>query len=118
MATRVGKYKISKRESALNLTDGGTISGDLVVQGSTTLNGNVAIGDAISDTVGFFGKTAVARTALIVSGTGGADVGTGLTAGPINDSTGGNTNTIVSGSAFRELVIALSKTGIISSSLG
>ena len=29
MATRVGKYKISKRESALNLTDGGTVTGNI-----------------------------------------------------------------------------------------
>ena len=29
MATRIGKYKISKRESALNLTDGGTVEGSV-----------------------------------------------------------------------------------------
>ena len=34
MATRVGKYKITKRESALNLTDGGTINGSLRVTGA------------------------------------------------------------------------------------
>ena len=30
MATRVGKYKITKKESELNLTDGGTTSGTLL----------------------------------------------------------------------------------------
>ena len=34
MATRVGKYKISKRESALNLTDGGTVTGNLTITGA------------------------------------------------------------------------------------
>ena len=33
MASRVGKYKVSKKESALNLTDGGDINGDLVING-------------------------------------------------------------------------------------
>ena len=35
MAKRVGKYKISSKESALNLTDGGTIDGDLFILGLT-----------------------------------------------------------------------------------
>ena len=39
MATRVGKYKITKRESALNLTDGGTVTGNLTVTGDVTLSG-------------------------------------------------------------------------------
>ena len=39
MATRVGKYKITKRESALNLTDGGTVTGNL------TLTGNIVVGN-------------------------------------------------------------------------
>ena len=34
MATRVGKYKVSKRESALSLEDGGTIAGSLTVTGA------------------------------------------------------------------------------------
>ena len=36
MAKRVGKYKITKRESALNLTDGGTASGTITVSSSAT----------------------------------------------------------------------------------
>jgi hypothetical protein len=34
MATRVGKYKMSKRDSALSLEDGGTIAGSLTVTGA------------------------------------------------------------------------------------
>ena len=45
MAKRVGKYKITKRESALNLTDGGT------VEGSLTLNGNLIGGTNAADNV-------------------------------------------------------------------
>ena len=36
MAKRVGKYKISKRESALNLTDGGSVNGNLNINGRLT----------------------------------------------------------------------------------
>ena len=40
MANRVGKYKLSKKESALSLADGGTVTGDLVVTGDKiTLSG-------------------------------------------------------------------------------
>jgi len=31
MAKRIGKYKVSKKESALSLADGGTVTGNLVV---------------------------------------------------------------------------------------
>ena len=44
MAKRVGKYKITKRESALNLTDGGTVSGNLTVTGTVVLSGVAAGG--------------------------------------------------------------------------
>jgi hypothetical protein len=108
MANRVGKYKISKRESALNLTDGGTVQGDLTVDGATTLNGNVAIGDAATDTVGFFGKTAVVRP--IVSSS--VVVGGGIDNLVLDFASG------VSGSQFNELVTQLTNIGIISSSLG
>ena len=40
MANRVGKYKLSKKESALSLADGGTINGDVVITGDLiTLSG-------------------------------------------------------------------------------
>ena len=38
MGKRVGKYKISARESTLNLTDGGTVSGNLTVTGNVILD--------------------------------------------------------------------------------
>ena len=45
MASRVGKYKLSKRDSALSLTDGGTIRGDLVFTGlsSQTATSSLAV---------------------------------------------------------------------------
>ena len=39
MATRIGKYKISKRESQLSLADGGTVEGNITVTGGVTLSG-------------------------------------------------------------------------------
>ena len=47
MAKRVGKYKITKKESALNLTDGGTVEGTLSVTGAVTLSG---LSDGAGDT--------------------------------------------------------------------
>ena len=91
MANRVGKYKLSKKESELSLADGGTI------------NGNVSIGNSTS-TVGFFGQTKVALGSLIVSGA--------LSSGGYNSAS----NYELTGSGGSELVQALSKIGIISSS--
>ena len=39
MAQWVGKYKISKRESQLSLSDGGTVEGNITVTGGVTLSG-------------------------------------------------------------------------------
>ena len=41
----------------------------LTASGATTLNGNVAIGDAAADTVGFYGATAVSQRASSVQAT-------------------------------------------------
>ena len=107
MASRIGKYKISKRESTLSLADGGTIAGNLTVTGTATvtgataLNGNVDIGNAVSDTVGFFGKTKVARTALIYSGSNHGNAVSGQ----------------LTGSSAHNLISILSQVGIISSSI-
>ena len=38
MASRVGKYKVSKKESALSLADGGEIQGAVTLSGATTLS--------------------------------------------------------------------------------
>ena len=35
MANRVGKYKVSKKESELSIADGGTVNGDLFILGLT-----------------------------------------------------------------------------------
>ena len=43
MAKRVGKYKISKKESALSIIDGGDIQGDLTVEGVLSLGGNLTL---------------------------------------------------------------------------
>ncbi len=43
--------------------DNVSLSGALTVAGAATLNGNVAVGDATTDTVGFYGVTAVAQQA-------------------------------------------------------
>ena len=39
MSQRIGKYKISKRESQLSLSDGGTVEGNITVTGGVTLSG-------------------------------------------------------------------------------
>jgi hypothetical protein len=59
MAKRVGKYKITKRESALNLTDGGDVVGNLSVTGtiSATSATGTAAGtgiDAVSPSVNVY----------------------------------------------------------------
>ena len=101
MAKRIGKYKLTKRDSALSLTDGGVIEGSLTVQGNTILQGNVDIGNAETDTVGFFGNTKVARTALIYSGSNHGNVVSGQ----------------LTGSSAHNLISVLSQVGIISSSI-
>ena len=48
MSKRVGKYKITKRESALNLTDGGTVTGNLDVTGAATTTGVLSANNALT----------------------------------------------------------------------
>ena len=110
--------KLSKRETALTMLDGGTVEGNLKVDGTltvagtsthngaTVLNGNVDIGNAETDTVGFFGKTKLAYASLIVSG---GESARGL--GDNNDDT-----YHLTGSAGNELINVLSTLGIISGS--
>ena len=68
MGKRIGKYVVSARESAIYEHDVNTasfsslsLSSTLAVAGATTLNGNVDIGNATSDTIGFYGVTKVAQ---------------------------------------------------------
>ena len=46
MAKRVGKYKLSSRDSALSLADGGKIDGALTVTGTATLSGATDLSNA------------------------------------------------------------------------
>jgi len=48
MATRIGKYKVSKRESTVSLVDGGTATGAVKLSGNTGLTP----GSGISDVAG------------------------------------------------------------------
>ena len=87
MARRIGKYKVSTRVWDINQNDdanntpatlavgGGygadgltvdadgntSTNGTLTVDGATTLSGNVDIGDAKADTVGFFGHLLLSK---------------------------------------------------------
>jgi hypothetical protein len=66
MAKRIGKYKISNRESALNLTDGGTITGAI------DLGGNQIAGSKIEVKTGDVGTLAAGDTGALISLSGGA----------------------------------------------
>ena len=44
MAKRIGKYKVSKRESALSAVDGATISGDINTDGTVTVDSSATAG--------------------------------------------------------------------------
>ena len=46
MASRIGKYKVSKRESAVSLIDGGTATGKVKLNGNTGLVAGSGFGDA------------------------------------------------------------------------
>ena len=39
MASRVGKYKLSKRDAALSIVDGGTVVGDVIFSAGLSLTG-------------------------------------------------------------------------------
>ena len=48
MAKRIGKYKVTKRDSAISMIDGGTVDGNIVFTGGKTLSGvkNEVVGSA------------------------------------------------------------------------
>jgi hypothetical protein len=54
------------------VSGGVSCPGTLAVTGATTLNGNVAIGNATTDLVGFYGATAVDQPATVADPSGGA----------------------------------------------
>ena len=47
MSKRIGKFKITKRESEVSLVDGGTVSGDLTVTGASSFSGLVTATNGI-----------------------------------------------------------------------
>ena len=49
MAKRIGKYKVTNRESAISLVDGGTIGGNLSVSGTSTFGGVVTAEEDMND---------------------------------------------------------------------
>lgn len=61
MATHTGLTNIKADDTTF--ADDVTVTGDLTVTAATALNGNVTVGNATSDTVGFYGVTAVAQRA-------------------------------------------------------
>ena len=76
MAQRIGKYKISKRESELSLVDGGNIQGDLSVTGRSKHTGNTGLtaGSGFSDAALYKSWTTrnggITKTELLIDLTG------------------------------------------------
>ena len=108
MAKRVGKYKITKRESALNLTDGGTIHGDLTVTGATTLVGSLEASNSTLKITGISELADTARTSSLVTGQLfiiGASYFTGSSTDGVNN-THERTNYAARGNAFDVLCIS------------
>ena len=50
MAKRIGKYKVSNKESALSAIDGGAIAGNISVSGTTTLTGVLSAASTVKFT--------------------------------------------------------------------
>ena len=71
MAQRIGKYKVSDRDSALSLVDGGDVGGTISVAGAATFSSTVNATTGIQ-------SAAVARTATD-DGTGDGTIADGTT---------------------------------------
>jgi len=63
MAQRVGKYKVSKRENAITLLDGGTINGTLTLSSAITEGGGASL---TSNQVYYTSSLAITASALNV----------------------------------------------------
>jgi len=48
MAKRIGKYKVSKKESEISLRDGGAVAGNLAVTGTSTLTGATTLSSTVT----------------------------------------------------------------------
>ena len=64
MAKRIGKYKVSKKESELSAVDGATVSGNLSCTGTITLSG---LSDGAGDTTS---NVLFTTSSFYVSGSG------------------------------------------------
>ena len=69
MGKRIGKYKVTNRESTISIVDGGTISGDV------DLGGNQIAGSKIEVKTGDVGTLAAGDSGALVSLSGGGDEG-------------------------------------------
>lgn len=83
MARISGLTNISSTNQTVN--DDLAVTDSLTVGGATILNGTIALGDAITDTVGFYGTTKVAQRAgaaqaAVTTTVGSAVAGTSATA--------------------------------------
>ena len=82
MAQKIGKYKISKKESELSIVDGGTIKGEVSVQnGNLTVTGSFGV----SATTHLNGATTITHAGIKFSGltAGTATVSSSLDAGQV-----------------------------------
>ena len=66
MGKRIGKYKVTNRESTISIVDGGTISGDV------DLGGNQIAGSKIEVKTGDVGTLAAGDSGALISLSGGA----------------------------------------------
>jgi len=70
MAQRIGKYKISKRESAMSAIDGGTVSGNLDGITNLTATGTSALAvTTVSSTLGVTGAATLSSTLGVTGAT-------------------------------------------------
>ena len=64
MLTNSGWFQLARENNSGTLAaDNVTLTGTLTVAGTSTLNGNVVVGNATTDTIGFYGATATAQIA-------------------------------------------------------
>jgi hypothetical protein len=64
MLTNSGWFQLAREHSSGTVNaDNLTLTGTLTVAGAATMNGNVVVGNATTDTIGFYGATATAQIA-------------------------------------------------------
>ena len=70
MAKRIGKYKISKRESEMSLVDGGTATGKILVAGNVGLSAGSGFSDAALYKSWSTSNGGITKTELLIDLTG------------------------------------------------